>query len=74
MEGYRAKDEGELELCNWRSTPVVQRITSRVLLTRSGTKYVLQGIIDEESLLALGLFKILPKSGIIVRRPSEHFV
>uniref|UniRef100_A0A915B3H0 SANTA domain-containing protein n=3 Tax=Parascaris univalens TaxID=6257 RepID=A0A915B3H0_PARUN len=59
VEGYRAKDEGELELCNWRSTPVVQRVNSRVLLTRSGTKYVLQGIVDEESLLALGYPRVL---------------
>ncbi|VDK60475.1 unnamed protein product [Anisakis simplex] len=59
VEGYRAKDEGESELFNWRSTPVMKRITSRKLVTRSGTTYVLQGTIDECSLLALGYPRLL---------------
>ncbi|MFH4977466.1 hypothetical protein AB6A40_004175 [Gnathostoma spinigerum] len=54
LEGYRAKDFDACELKNWRSTSIVTRLSSRVLQTSSGTKYVLKGPIDQDTALLLG--------------------
>ncbi|CAG9531725.1 unnamed protein product [Cercopithifilaria johnstoni] len=54
VEGYRKKDVGERELENWRSTAIKERYNSLTLLTVSGSKYVLHGVLDQDSAYGLG--------------------
>lgn len=54
MEGYRKKDVEERELENWRSTAIKERYNSMTLLTVSGSKYVLHGVLDQDSAYGLG--------------------
>uniref|UniRef100_A0AAF5PMV3 Myb-like domain-containing protein n=2 Tax=Wuchereria bancrofti TaxID=6293 RepID=A0AAF5PMV3_WUCBA len=59
VEGYRKKDIEERELENWRSTAIKERYNSMTLLTISGSKYVLHGVLDQDSAYALGYPKTL---------------
>ncbi|EFO26068.2 hypothetical protein LOAG_02419 [Loa loa] len=59
VEGYRKKDVEERELENWRSTAIQERYNSVTLLTISGSKYVLHGVIDQDSAYGLGYPKTL---------------
>ncbi|KAK6114042.1 SANTA (SANT Associated) family protein [Brugia pahangi] len=59
VEGYRKKDIEERELENWRSTAIKERHNSMTLLTVSGSKYVLHGVLDQDSAYALGYPKTL---------------
>ncbi|VDK87267.1 unnamed protein product [Litomosoides sigmodontis] len=59
VEGYRKKDVEERELENWRSTAIKERYNSVTLLTVSGSKYVLHGVLDQDSAYGLGYPKTL---------------
>ncbi|KAM3728020.1 Mis18-binding protein [Dirofilaria immitis] len=59
VEGYRKKDAEERELENWRSTAVNERYNSQTLLTVSGSRYVLHGVLDQDSAYGLGYPKTL---------------
>ncbi|KAL3990992.1 SANTA (SANT Associated) family protein [Acanthocheilonema viteae] len=59
VEGYRKKDVEERELENWRSTAIKERYNSTILLTVSGSKYVLHGVLDQDSAYGLGYPKTL---------------
>ncbi|VDN23757.1 unnamed protein product, partial [Gongylonema pulchrum] len=59
VEGYRKKDSGERELENWRSTAIAERYNSLTLITVTGSKYILSGVIDQDSAYALGYPKTL---------------
>uniref|UniRef100_A0A158R4C8 SANTA domain-containing protein n=1 Tax=Syphacia muris TaxID=451379 RepID=A0A158R4C8_9BILA len=54
VEGYRTKHFEEDLFITWRSSSIVERYNSHILFSSSGTKYVLCGVIDEESALSLG--------------------
>ncbi|VDM98231.1 unnamed protein product [Onchocerca ochengi] len=53
VEGYRKKDIEERELENWRSTAVKERYNSQTLLTVSGSRYILHGVLDQDSAYGL---------------------
>uniref|UniRef100_A0A1I7XCM0 SANTA domain-containing protein n=1 Tax=Heterorhabditis bacteriophora TaxID=37862 RepID=A0A1I7XCM0_HETBA len=47
VEGYRPNDATETILRNWHSTIIKERLTSTLLITRSGSTYELRGNMDE---------------------------
>ncbi|MCP9263372.1 hypothetical protein DINM_006698 [Dirofilaria immitis] len=57
--GISEKDAEERELENWRSTAVNERYNSQTLLTVSGSRYVLHGVLDQDSAYGLGYPKTL---------------
>uniref|UniRef100_A0A915PU32 Myb-like domain-containing protein n=1 Tax=Setaria digitata TaxID=48799 RepID=A0A915PU32_9BILA len=59
VEGYRKKDIEERELENWRSTAIKKRYNSQTLFTVTGSKYILHGVLDQDSAYGLGYPKTL---------------
>uniref|UniRef100_A0A0R3S0J0 Myb-like domain-containing protein n=1 Tax=Elaeophora elaphi TaxID=1147741 RepID=A0A0R3S0J0_9BILA len=68
LEGYRKKDIEERELENWRSTAIKERYNSVTLLTISGSRYVLHGVLDQDSAYGLGSY---PKT--LIERFKDGF-
>lgn len=54
VEGYRSKNFEDDDFRTWKSSPITERYNSRILLSSTGTQYVLCGVIDAESALSLG--------------------
>ncbi|WKY00121.1 hypothetical protein Q1695_014748 [Nippostrongylus brasiliensis] len=54
VEGYRPNDDTETVLRNWHSTVIEKRVTSSLLMTRSGRMYELRGSIDRDLAILYG--------------------